>query len=236
MKNKSIYEPKNNREWFLTYLFNDPDFIADKDRIIGDIRTVAGKEVASVMFLVASPKYTLSQQLKEMSKNRIANLLSVLHPREPELQYDPNSPAAKIIQDIQNVANKFHVSIATVEQGLRYSSLMPGSAFRNIPIVSIEDDQVVIKLKPNMRLEDIQSIYPEIMELQSKLKGYTKRNRSRVRPDLVYAIYKARLQSKSFREIYRLYESGELPGYGGGATITGEDNLARTYRRSKPDV
>ena len=100
----------------------------------------------------------------------------------------------------------------------------------------IDGDTVLLRLNANTRLDDIKAMFWYVEELQQKLPNHRKRNRLKERPELIYAIYKQRLQKKKWREIYSLYEQGTLPGYDGSREITGEENLADMYRKYKPDV
>jgi hypothetical protein len=235
LKNNQIYVPKNNREWFLNYLFTDPDFIKEKDKIINDIKALVGEEAFGIMLLV-SDKQTFADQLKELSKYPTAGLVGALHPNQPKLQYDPDSQATKILKRIDAMADNFDVTVATVEQGVRYTPIIPGLALKAVPLVNIEGNQVVIRLNGTMKMSDIKSAYGHISELQKELPDYKTRNRSKVRPDLIYAIYKQRLKKVPFSKIYEMYESKHLPGYSGTIAITGPDSLERQYNKYKPAI
>lgn len=217
LKNKSIYTPKNHREWFWHYLFNDVDFVREKDRINRAIDSMAPRD--SQHSLVAGwEKHKIFEQLDKQVDNA---------------KIDPQ--AKQIIQDIQALAVRFRVPVSVVKQGLDYYKVLPQYTLGALPSVGIENNKVVIRLDGTMKLADIKSVYPQIQELQKGLPDYQRRNRSKVRPDLIYAIYKQRLSGKTFKEIYTLYETSMLPGYTGDKSIVGEEAFARMYRKFKPD-
>ena len=207
------HAPRDNREWFLYYLFTDPDFINEKGKINADIQALVDPKAYGLMFLMQDQ--SISDWLVKQGKN------------------------GKVISDrIKALGDKYEISTTTTEQGLRYTNKLfaISHAFRFMPSVNVEDDQVVIRLNGKMRLKDIKDAYPNILRLQKTLPDYEERNRSRDRPDLIYSIYKQRLKGLSFKQIYGLYEVDRLPGYKGARSITGEESLARTYWRFKPDI
>ncbi len=54
-------------------------------------------------------------------------------------------------------------------------------------------------------------------------------------PGLVYAIFKCRQRDLTFREIYKLYSTGTLPGYKGSDNqYKDEDSLEKYYQANKP--
>jgi hypothetical protein len=236
LKNNSVYKPKNNREWFLHHLFTDSDFIKEKDSIVASTRVLLGEEACSGVTSLVLRKQSLYEQLKELSRYSPPSILEALQPDKPELHFDPNSPAAKIIKQIEGLAKNSGVSVRTVELGLKYSKWFPQKAFNSIPSVNVEDGQVVVRLNGVMKLSDIKDVYPTIVELQKELPDYLDRNRSGEKPALIYAIYKHRLKGLTFSQIYKLYENANLSGYTGPTSITGEDNLERWYNKYKPAI
>lgn len=200
--------PRNNREWFLYYLFTDSDFVDEKNNICIEIESLVGKNSYGIMML--------------MQKNSLCNQLEQL-----------GEEGSKVAEQIRALTKKFDVSIATIEQGIRYVNKWHGVShtFRSIPSAYIKDNEVIVRLNGNMKLEDIKAAYPYIQELQKQLPDYKNRNRSKNRPDLIYAIHKQRLNGLKFKEINYLYENGKLPGYTGSHPIIGEESLERDYRR-----
>jgi len=214
-------------------LFTDTDFIVERNKIITKLKLLLGNEGYAVALMLI-PKESLSDHLEKYGKKKVAKVINLMLPDQPELQFDENSLAANIIKDIDLVASKFQVSKGVVEQGIKYNDLVPELAFQSIPSVTLEDNQVVIRLNGSMKLSDIKTAYPQIKEMQQKLPDYKQRNRSKNDPMLIFAIHKKRLEGMSFREIYALYESGKLEGYTGSIDIIGEENLARNYRKFLP--
>jgi len=70
---------------------------------------------------------------------------------------------------------------------------------------------------------------------QLRLEEVASRKRSPNYPELVYAVFKARMQKQTFKTIFTLYENGELPLFhGSGKQFTNEDSLERYYRKYAP--
>ena len=93
-------------------------------------------------------------------------------------------------------------------------------------------------------LNDIEREWPFIRAMRqdmfaSKENNLTTKTRTKSpeNPQLIYAIFKARMSGKKFREIYEYYISSNLIGYSGNTNqFTGEDSLERYYRRHMPEV
>ncbi len=237
VKDISAYIPKNNREWFLHHLFADPDFIKEKESITAATRLLFSEQgYDDITSLILGVTQSLSERLKELSRYNPPSILEALQPNKPELHFDPNSSAAKIIKQIEDLAKSLGVSVQTIERGLEYNKWLPQKAFNAIPYVGVEDGQVVVRLNGVMKLSDIKDVYPTIVELQKELPDYLDRNRSGEKPALIYAIYKHRLKGLTFSQIYKLYENANLSGYTGPTSITGEDNLERWYNKYKPAI
>jgi len=200
--------PRNNREWFLYYLFTDLDFVDEKDKICAEIKSLAGVDSYGLMMLIQ--KDSLCDQLERLGKE-----------------------GSMVAEQIRALTKRFDVSIATIEQGIRYINKLHGISrtFRSMPSVGIDGNEVIVRLSGNMKLEDIKAVYPYIQKLQKQLPDYKNRNRSKDRPDLIYAVHKQRLNGLKFKEINYLYENGNLPGYAGSHPIIGEDSLEKDYRR-----
>jgi hypothetical protein len=183
--------------------------------------------------LLTSGSNSIIQQLKERGKYDIDMRIILARARGKLVPlFNPNSSEAAIIRSIEAMAKRFKVSTSTVERGLKYRKNT--SIIRTLPVAFTENNKIVIEIDATTRLEDIKAVYPYIQELQSTLPGYKPRNRSKDRPDLIYAIYKQRLGHKTFKNIYALYASGTLPGYDGSHAIGNEDALERTYNKNKP--
>ena len=208
-------KPRNHREWFLHYLFTDPDFIISKNEINKSIENLVGEGSYSIMKLLTD-SHSISEQLLD--------------------RFGKDKTVMKILDLIAQTAKRFQVSTFSVEQGLKYDSRLERLSFKSLPIVDIEGGYVVIRLNGTMRLSDISEVSNFIKVLQRNLPDYKDRNRSKVNPELIYAIYRQRLAGKNFREINKLYEDKELTGYKGANKITGEEALARMYRKFKPDI
>lgn len=213
LKKESVLEPRSHREWFLFYLFNDPDFIEKKDDILSNIKELVGIKALGVMLLLASSESVCVQLLR----------------------YPGQRSAEKIAASIEDLAKTFKVNVATVEMGLQWMTNLPNLVFKTTPTAGIEDEKVVIRIDVNTRLKDVEAIYWYVEKLQTQLPGYHPRNRNKDRTDLIYALHKQKL-TMSWKEVYQLYEQGILPHYTGVSSISNEENLARMYKRYMPDI
>jgi hypothetical protein len=183
--------------------------------------------------LLVSSNNSITQQLNEQGKyNSDIRIILARAQNQSVPLFKSNSSEAAIIHSIEAMAKRFRVSTSTIERGLKYRKNT--SLVRNLPGVVARNNKIVIEIDATTRLEDIKAVYPYIQELQSTLPGYKPRNRSKDRPDLIYAIYKQRLGHKTFKDIYTLYASGTLPGYDGSHAIGSEDALERMYNKNKP--
>lgn len=101
------------------------------------------------------------------------------------------------------------------------------------------EDQPVYVIGKYTTLEDIRREWPYIKEITA-LKQFrdteeSARKRSPDNPALIYAVFKARMNGKSFKAIFELYEHGELSTYSGGHTqFNNEESLERYYRKYAP--
>jgi len=211
--------PRTNKEWFLYHLYNDPQFIKDKDQIINYLKTEYG-DLYGVKFLLIG-KYSLCSQLtEEKGRNNKGTLM------------------------IQAMAKKFEVSTSIIEQGLAYIKNLPLSyinQYSNQPYVEkISNDKLAIYINSKTRLKDIESIWFIVKEKQKKLNNYTAQSKASFNPGLVYAIYKQRLPNTegkhlSFEKIFNNYRDGTLSDYSGSTTqFNSSDSLERYYRKHMP--
>ena len=213
-KNNQSIKLRSHSEWFLFYLFNDPDFIQEKMSINESIIKFIGIEGFGVMILLATNESMCVQLLNTFD----------------------HSLAKPIIESIESLAHSFSVSVATIELGLRYSNTFSDYILGTTPSAGIEDGKIVIRFDALTRLDDIKDMYWYIEELQSQLIGYHPRNRVKEKTILVYALHKQRLSGKTWKEVYQLYELGQLPLYQGAKSISNEENLAKMYKRYMSDI
>ena len=109
--------------------------------------------------------------------------------------------------------------------------------------VGTEDDEVIVAIPNTIKRDEYLAAWPEVKDMLQRETPpvpqdiATQRNRGADNPQLIYAIYKARKQSKTFSEIFSLYEKGELSMYSGKSKhqYNSEDTLERYYNKYKPD-
>jgi len=222
LKKHDFHTPRTNKEWFLYYLYNDPQFIEEKEKIRNYLKTEFSElgELYGVIFLNLNKESICSLLIAKKGKN------------------------SKGVLMIQAMAKKFEVSTFIIEQGLAYSKNLPLSYtnhYSNQPYLEkINDNKIAICINSKTRLKDIEAIWFIVQEKQKELKSYTAQSKSSFYPDLVYAIYKQRLPNGigkrlSFEKIFIKYQCGTLPDYNSSTIqFKSSDSLERYYRKYMP--
>lgn len=86
-----------------------------------------------------------------------------------------------------------------------------------------------------LRKTDLEELWKIVEQRKSDVDGGKhKRNRSSENDKLVYAIFKARKNKRTFTQIYNDYLNGTLAGYKGNTALNSADTLARYYRKYAP--
>jgi len=222
LKKHDFHSPRTNKEWFLYYLYNDPQFIEEKGKINNYLKTEYSElgELYGVIFLNLDKESICSLLIEKIGKNNKGVLM------------------------IQAMAKKFEVSTFIIEQGLAYVKNLPLSytnQYSSQPYLEkIKDNKIAIYINSKTRLKDIESIWFIVQEKQRELSSYTPQSKASTNPSLVYAIYKQRLPNKvdkrlSFEKIFINYQNGTLPDYRGSTTqFNSSDSLERYYHKHMP--
>lgn len=219
--------PKTDREWFKHFLYRDPEFQSYADEFEQWAKSTVGKEAYSVISLITDNPHPLKKHIEQLHGSSVG------------------------IKLIETAAQRFNLPEHVIEYGFVKRPDIRGVVDSRKPIlfsephqqITINPDELVIKLYSNTRLEDIEGLWPIINQRQVLMNGYTPQLKSTYDPELIYAIYKQRLpdandKSVTFEEIFRMYQDRTLPGYSGSDTQWhSSDTLARHYRRHfpKPD-
>jgi len=215
--------PKTKIEWFKYFLYNDPDFLRPAKRFMRWFEKSLSENDRIVIGLTACKEDPLKLKLK-----------SILG------QCD----GVKIIEE---TATLFEIPEHVVEYGfIKHTNFRSISSGRTPIIygpkskaVNIESNELVIKIFPNTRWEDLEENWKVIKHMQKELIGYKPHLKTSSKYELLYAIYKQQLRSnpeghKTFPQIFEMYEKGTLPGYSGPRKMNYDESLARFYRRNKP--
>ena len=106
-----------------------------------------------------------------------------------------------------------------------------------LPVYYRDKEQIVIRIYPENKLQDIINVWPDIEDIQKAYPEYRQRIRTPDNPALIYAIYRQLRQGQDLKTIYKLYEKCELPEYTGSYGMT-EEEMKRYYKRYeyKPDA
>lgn len=224
MTTKSHLDPKTNIEWFKHFLYRDPDFLALSQQFSSWFEIEVSEDTRTVIQLTSTKDNSLKAQLDEQCGHCDGTNI------------------------IETAARKFEVPEHIIEYGFIKRPELRGVSDERRPqvltsqneTVTIRHDELVIKIRPNTRFEDIEEIWPLVNSMQKKFTGYTPKLDTTQQYALIYAIYKLRLSDKNgkrstFYNIFRKYQDGGLPGYKGSTTqIKSADSLSAKYRQFIP--
>jgi hypothetical protein len=101
-------------------------------------------------------------------------------------------------------------------------------------------DKIYIGISPDFRKADMDKLWGVVEELRVNIgrSANSARRRPPLNHALLYAVFKARQQGKTYRQIYDLYDEGKLPYYIGkwARQFSSEESLERYYRKYRPDT
>ena len=222
MTSKDFLIPKTDAEWFLFYLFNDPDFIAEKLKIFENLKQVYGDGYSAILMA-----FNKGELLAELSKT---------------------VGGKDCLNLIDKVSTRFEVPTFIIEVGLRHNQHLPIFPTKQPHIMTsgeiVGENSLAVAITAYTTIKDVESVWFMIKERQKEIKkrlNFVKiQSQAGENPKLIYAIYKQRLKHnrnrrKTYAEIFRLYQDGELPGYGGGDNQYGSvESLKRYYYTHSP--
>ncbi len=203
------------------YLFDDPDFIECKNRILSCMKDALGEHY-QVMLLLAQKGDLLDRLLTIDSATSCVGL-------------------------IKEAATNFEVPEYIIELGLIDNKEIRGFA-QHQPLVRgsgdvVSEDTLAIEITAYTTQKDIQAIWFLVEEKQKQLLEKLKLNKHQAQagenPKLIYAIYKQRLKDKNgkrktFAQIFSLYEQRALPLYNGVPSHNSPDSLKRYFYTHMP--
>ena len=203
MPHKGFITPRTDPEWFLYYLFNDPDFIAEKLKIFKSLKQIYDNKY-SVILMIFNNGAKLTAELSKTASGK--NCLTL----------------------IKKTSIRFEVPTFVIEASLRYSKHLPIFPKKQPHIMTngevVGENLIAIELTVYTTIKDIEAIWFIVKEKQKGIRKKLNLRSSQAQggenPKLIYAIYKQRLKNnngkrKTYAEIFRLYQNDELPGYDG---------------------
>lgn len=145
-----------------------------------------------------------------------------------------------LISQISSVIEEFSIGIQSLLSVVNLEKLRPPKTPANSPLkVTFGNDGLILELNRFTRQKDLMRAWGQHKQLYKYYYGTSKP--SKLKPPenyrLVYAIFRQRKKGKSFKRIFQLLESGQLPLYDKKSRQFGsEDSLARYYRKYAPDT
>lgn len=146
------------------------------------------------------------------------------------------------IKPFKVLANKYHIRTSDVyrfkifgnDLALQYAL---NTNFSNIIKYNEFSDIIELRLKPNITDSEFRKLFKKIYKIQQSRKLSTNRKRKPPEyPDLIYAIFKERLNNRTFREIYEDYQNTNLKYYlKNNNSFSSEDMLEKYYRKYEPE-
>jgi hypothetical protein len=94
---------------------------------------------------------------------------------------------------------------------------------------------VFVTVSKDAKLKDLTSSWDEIVDARKSVGAFPEIDRGTYNPGLVYAMFRARSKGLTFKKIYDLYQSKNLPLYNGSnKSYDNEDSLQAFYDKYKP--
>lgn len=228
---QQLSRPKTDVEWFRHYLYVDPEFADKAYKFKEWSDTLVDQGGFSIISLLTNKDISLKQTIFETYGECRGS--QIIEETTKRFEVPERVVAYGFVKrpDLVGVAKDREPSYLTKESFSRRD----GTA---IPL-TIDTDEIYIRISPNTRLEDIEAIWSLINKEQQRMPSYVSRSNASFNPSLIYAIYKQRLadadgKHKSFELIFRLYQKGELPNYEGSTGLSSSDSLERHFRRHMP--
>lgn len=198
---------KSAEDWHLYYVFNDKDFIAEID------------------FL--NDKY---DELAHNSGLKYPNGI-------PKLTVKQAKSATKEFSDLRRKYSIDEIELMYFVQG-GFGSGFKGDIIADVDEamgrVLMVDDHIEITLNKQITHKRYLELWREVQSLK-KLLNAKQRRRAPESHALIYAIFKQRMNTVSFSNIFRQYSEGNLQGYSGSINqFKSEDSLERYYDKYKP--
>lgn len=133
------------------------------------------------------------------------------------------------------IANKFSISLGDLKWYLTGDNLREGEFYRKsrkpFRAVDLNEETIVLEFNRNITKEDYDEAWRQWL---APSKNETKQPKLPVHDKLLYAIYKAREhRGETFKQIFRQYEEGTLPGYTGSNSMfsSSQKKFEEYYRK-----
>lgn len=144
-------------------------------------------------------------------------------------------------QEIQSlkeqVASSFAITVGDIDLFM-LGGIIPLAHQERTATMSVDlnTGEFVLRFQPNTTRAELLETWNEFEKFRNSTSSPAASKRKPPEsPSLIYAIFRARQRNNTFREIYALYTSGQLPGYTGSREqFNSEDSLERYYNKFKP--
>jgi len=146
----------------------------------------------------------------------------------------PEAYNKEAIREWKEISDKYSITQQAIDIFLHgYYHVKDWPAGGYVDLMESSADSIILKLDPSITYKEYVALWKEVQS-DKQVEKNTKRRRNPEYPGLIYAVFKARA-SLTFREIFELYTSGNLPLYHGSLSQFGdEDSLERYYNKYKP--
>jgi hypothetical protein len=240
--------PQTPKELHLLNVYKDPEFMSDIEDIFPKNKSIlvnkytmdleSQKDIPAGTEKVQFPdqkSFVKSLRLcNQVQKEQVLKLLEKIDDKHIKSLADKYAIA---IQDIQfylsgsnQTGNAFQGKYLSEGKVYRYSY----HSWHNLP--SNTENAYLVSIDENITKEDFMQIWKMIAEHKKRsFEGKVPKNKLPVYDKLLYAMFKARQQNKSFGQIFDDYSKGILSHYEKGARpISSEEKLKDYYYKYSP--
>ncbi len=178
-------------------------------------------------YLYEDPIFVLTyKRMIEKLKGIRNGRLTLIESDDP--MFDDTKPTPDMLKFIDIMAKKFLISRDDIYCYEMY--LNTGFLTGRLPVYYKDGEQVVIRIYPENRIQDIQNVWADIQGIQKDFPDYTQRVKPPENPSLIYAIYSYLRNGNTMKDIYRLYENNDLKNYTGNNKLS-EEEFKRYYNK-----
>ena len=167
-----------------------------------------------------------------------------------ELRNKHESDIASATDEVQKrgyfepLADKWHIGpdkVNSAYEGGESDGSLPYGSDEPVMIIDVDtfktQNRVTVDLDlVNLKKSDLDDLWRMIALAKASRGIPLTRNRHPENPDLIYSVFKARMEGDTFRTIFHKYDDGTLIGYKDvpSGQFKSEDSLERYYRKYMP--
>ncbi len=195
------------KEWHLYYIYNDDEFKSDTARLKNKYKKLA----------------------RELDKT--SQKSNSIFPDWFQLTFDEQWDEIKTKYCINSV------DIAYYLKGLHQQSYINANIDENMGLVYVDKKEHAIKLflAPFVTYDRYLQLWKDVQKAKLQFNERRKRKPPKY-PDLIYAIFKARLNKKTYKEIFDMHKEGNLPFYSGSGFFDTKEDLKTYYNKHRPNI